>query len=114
MFVTFRDFHRKREKIYFFFLIVFIKQKMKKHSDFIAKTVRAVLNEIRKFQILSFFIIFLHFLIVQLTPNLGTQIFSGHFETTILHHFCRTSRKTTCVFQHEKDARRNSVKVAPI
>ena len=88
----------ENEKKNIYFLICSIEKQFEKHSDIIAKTSRAMLNENKNVQLSSFFIIFWHFLIVQVTVDLGTQIFPGHFETTILHHFCRTSRETTSVF----------------
>ena len=37
--------------------------------------------------------IFHSFSIVHVTADLDTQIFPRHFETTVLHHVCRTSRQ---------------------
>ena len=95
-FVMFHNFHRKQKQNYN--LVFFIKNQFEKHWDFISKTFRSILNENEICHFSSCFIIFSYFLIVQVTVDLGTQVFADHFETTILHHFCRTSRETTSVF----------------
>ena len=66
-----------------------------------SKSIRTSLRRRWELFKISNFVIFHHFfafLIVQVTANLGTQSFPDHFETIILHHFCRTSREKTCVF----------------
>ena len=81
---------KMRKNIICIFLIFPIEKHFRKHSDTITKTSEPISNENGNFHFLSFSMIFYRFSIVQVTVDLDTQIFPEHFETTILHHVCRT------------------------
>ena len=83
---------KNEKKIHFVFSHLFNQKILEKASRHYHEDVLSYFEWKKK---ISFFVIFddfSPFSIVHVTVDLDPQIFWGHFETTILHHFCRTSR----------------------
>ena len=74
-----------------------IQKHFRKHSHISRRRRKLFWMKIKK----SCFVMFHHFLqisSVQVTVDLETQMFPDHFETTILHHVCWTSREIAWLF----------------